>query len=81
MGELVLAHVKKERFPKGKYNKLKLKKIGPYKILKKFSNNAYEIEFPSGIGIYHLVEDSTWMIVTMLQKSGSTVESFIDRSP
>ena len=51
VGEQVLAHLRKERFPKGEYNKLKYKKIGPCKILKKFSNNAYELEFPAGIGI------------------------------
>lgn len=27
------------------------KKIGPYKILRKFSTNSYELELPTGIGI------------------------------
>ena len=47
----MLAHLRKERFPKGGYNKLKMKKIGPCKILRKFSANAYELEMPTGIGI------------------------------
>ena len=51
VGDLVLAHLRKERFPKGKYNKLKSKKIGPCRILRKFSANAYEIELPPGVGI------------------------------
>ena len=51
VGDLVLAHLRKERFPRGQYNKLKLKKIGPCKILRKFSTNAYELELPTGIGI------------------------------
>ena len=36
----------------GTYNKLKMKKFGPYKILKKHdSGNAYEVEFLDGIHI------------------------------
>jgi hypothetical protein len=32
-------------------NELKMKKIGPCKILRKFEANAYEIEFPNDVGI------------------------------
>jgi hypothetical protein len=42
----VLAHLREEIFPRGKYNKLKMKKIGPCKILRKYATNAYEIELP-----------------------------------
>jgi hypothetical protein len=33
------------------YNKMKMKKIGSCKILRKFEANAYEIELPDGVGI------------------------------
>ena len=49
--DLVLAHLRKERFPKQQYNKLKFKKIGPCKILRKFYANAYEIELRPDVGI------------------------------
>ena len=51
VGDLVLAHLRRERFPKRKYNKLKLKKVGPCKILRKFSANAYDIELPPDVRI------------------------------
>ena len=51
VGDQVLAHLKKERFPRGTYNKLKMKKIGPCKILRKFDANAYETELPDDVGI------------------------------
>jgi hypothetical protein len=50
-GDEFLAHLRKERFPRGTYNKLKMKKIGSCRILRKFTANAYEIELPDNVGI------------------------------
>ena len=46
-----LAYLKQEKIPKGEYNKIKRKRIGPCSILRKFSANAYELEIPTGVGI------------------------------
>lgn len=51
IGDEVVAHLRKERFSRGAYNKLECKKVGPCKILWKFSANAYELHLPPGIGI------------------------------
>jgi hypothetical protein len=46
-----IAHIRKERFPRGTYNKMKLKKIVPCKILRKNDENSYEIELLENVGI------------------------------
>jgi hypothetical protein len=52
VGDEVMVHLWKERFLVGAYNKLKMKKFGPCKILKKYySRNAYEVEFLDEIHI------------------------------
>lgn len=51
VGDLVLAHLRKERFPKREYNKLKFKKIGPCRVLRFFFANPYEIDLPPDIEI------------------------------
>jgi hypothetical protein len=51
VGYLVLEHLRKERFPRGTYNNLKMKKIGSCKILRKFEASAYDIELPYDVGI------------------------------
>ena len=51
MGDDVLAHLYRDRFLRGEYNKLKFKNIGPCKILHKFSVNVYELSLPLGFGI------------------------------
>jgi hypothetical protein len=51
VGDEVLAHLRREIFPRGTYDKLNMKKIGPCRILRRFTTNAYEIEFPDNVGI------------------------------
>jgi hypothetical protein len=51
VGDLILEHLRKERFPRGTYNKMKMKKIESCRVLRKFGANTYEIELPDGIVI------------------------------
>ena len=46
-----MVYLRKERFPVGTCKKLKRKKIGPCKIVRKFSTNACEMKLPEGIGV------------------------------
>jgi hypothetical protein len=51
VGDQVLAHLRKEIFPRGTYNKLKLKNTGPCKMLRRFGENSYELELSKDVGI------------------------------
>ena len=47
-----MVHLRRECFPVGTYNKLKMKKFGPCKIVKRHdSGNAYEVELAANLNI------------------------------
>ena len=52
IGDEVMVHLRKEHFPVGTYNKLKMKKFGLCKIVKRHdSGHAYEVELPTELNI------------------------------
>jgi hypothetical protein len=77
VGDQVLTHLRKERFPKGKYNKLKMKKIWPCNILRKLGANTYEIELPDDVGISLIFNVSDLYPYREYDSEGSEVQEKI----
>jgi hypothetical protein len=51
-GDLVWVHLRKERFPSKRKNKLMPRADGPFKIISKVNDNAYKVELPGEYGVH-----------------------------
>ena len=51
-GDLVWLHVRKEKFPHLRKSKLSLRSDGPFQIIKKINNNAYQLDLPTEYGVH-----------------------------
>jgi hypothetical protein len=50
-GDLVWVHLRKDRFPEQRKSKLQPRADGPFRVLRNFNDNAYEIDLPSTYGV------------------------------
>jgi hypothetical protein len=50
-GDLVWVHLRKNRFPEQRKSTLQPRTDGPFKVLRKINDNAYEIDLPSMYGV------------------------------
>ena len=71
-GDLVMVYLCHDRFPIGTYHKLKYKKIGPCKILKRINDNAYEVSLLDNLNI------SPVFNVADLHKFHGTIPEVVD---
>ena len=49
-----MVYLRCEQFPIGRYHKLKYKRIGAYKIIKKINDNAYEVSLQENLETSHI---------------------------
>ena len=45
-GDMIMVYLKKERILVGSYNKLKSRKYGSFRIVRKINNNTYVVDLP-----------------------------------
>ena len=50
-GDLVLLHLRKDRFPNLRKSKLLPRADGPFKVLERINDNAYKLELPADFGV------------------------------
>ena len=50
-GDLVWIHLRKERFPTKRKNKLMPRADGPFEVLERINDNAYKVKLPGDYGV------------------------------
>nr|GEU86767.1 reverse transcriptase domain-containing protein [Tanacetum cinerariifolium] len=66
-GDLVWIHLRKERFPAGRYGKLQARADGPFRVLKRINDNTYKIELPG-----HYTVSATFNVADLSSYEGDS---------
>ncbi|GKC52365.1 RNA-directed DNA polymerase [Tanacetum coccineum] len=74
-GDLVWIHLRKERFPAGRFGKLKPRGDGAFCVLKKINDNTYKIELPG-----HYNVSTTFNVADLLPYKGDSDDELDSRS-
>jgi len=72
LGDLVWMHLRKDRFPEQRKSKLQPRADGPFKVLRKINDNAYEIDLSSTYGVSTNFIDSDLSPFYGLEESRTT---------
>ena len=72
-GDLVWIHLRKERFPGGRWGKLQPRADGPFRILKRINDNAYKVDLP---GQYNV--SATFNVADLSPYEGGSEDEAVD---
>jgi len=72
-GDWVWLHLRKDRFPKQRKSKLSPCGDGPFQILKKINNNAYQLDLPEDYGVH-----TTFNVIDLIPFVGSNDDEVDD---
>jgi len=50
-GDLIWIHLREEKFPSNRKNKLMPRAGGPFEVLERFNDNAYKVDLPGDYGV------------------------------
>ena len=68
-GDWVWLHLRKDRFPNQRKSKLSPRGDGPFQVLKRINNNAYQIDLPEEYGVH-----TTFNVMDLTPFAGSEDE-------